>query len=232
MLPLRDVNPTRSLSIMTIILIAINVLVFIYELILGPQLEGFVQSWAIIPYEITHGVDLPPASIQPIYLTLLTAMFLHGGFVHIAGNMLFLWIFGNNIEDAMGSLRFLVFYLLCGLGSGAFHVAFNANSMVPTVGASGAVAGVLGAYLVAFPRARVSTLVPLFVFFTVITLPAVVVLGFWFVIQLLSGMESLRMVQGGGVAWWAHVGGFVLGMFLLPIFQRPPERRRFYATER
>jgi len=220
MLPLRDVNPTRHFPLMTVILITINVLVFIYELILGPQLEGFVQSWAIIPYEITHGVDLPPASIQPIYLTLITAMFLHGGFVHIAGNMLFLWIFGNNIEDAMGSLRFLVFYLLCGLAAAFAQIAVGPNSDVPNIGASGAIAGVLGAYLLLFPRAEVQTLVFLGFFVRLVRLPALLFLGLWFVLQLFSGVAGLGMEATGGVAWFAHIGGFIAGIVLINLFRR------------
>jgi len=220
MLPLRDVNPTRNFPIMTIILIAINVLVFIYELILGPQVEGFVQSWAIIPYEITHGVDLPPASIQPIYLTLLTAMFLHGGIVHIAGNMLFLWIFGNNIEDAMGSLRFLVFYLLCGLAAAFAQIAVGPNSEIPNIGASGAIAGVLGAYLLLFPHAEVQTLVFLGFFVRLVRLPALLFLGLWFVLQLFSGVAGLGMEATGGVAWFAHIGGFIAGLVLINLFRR------------
>jgi len=220
MLPLRDVNPTRHFPIMTVILIAINVLVFIYELILGPQVEGFVQSWAIIPYEITHGVDLPPASIQPIYLTLITAMFLHGGFVHIAGNMLFLWIFGNNIEDAMGSLRFLVFYLLCGLAAAFAQIAVDPNSQIPNIGASGAIAGVLGAYLLLFPGAEIQTLVFLGFFVRLVRLPALLFLGLWFVLQLFSGVAGLGMEAMGGVAWFAHIGGFIAGIVLINIFRR------------
>jgi len=220
MLPLRDVNPTRHFPLMTVILITINVLVFIYEFILGPQLEGFVQSWAIIPYEITHGVDLPPASIQPIYLTLITAMFLHGGFVHIAGNMLFLWIFGNNIEDAMGSLRFLVFYLLCGLAAAFAQIAVGPNSDVPNIGASGAIAGVLGAYLLLFPRAEVQTLVFLGFFVRLVRLPALLFLGLWFVLQLFSGVAGLGMEATGGVAWFAHIGGFIAGIVLINLFRR------------
>jgi membrane associated rhomboid family serine protease len=220
MLPLRDVNPTRNFPIMTIILIAINVLVFIYELVLGPQLEGFVQSWATIPYEITHGVDLPPASIQPIYLTLITAMFLHSGFVHIAGNMLYLWILGNNIEDVMGPLRFLVFYLLCGLAAAFAQIAVGPNSEIPNIGASGAIAGVLGAYLLLFPRAEVETLVFLGFFVRLVRLPALLLLGFWFVLQLFSGVAGLGMEAAGGVAWFAHIGGFIAGLVLINLFRR------------
>lgn len=220
MLPLRDVNPTRTFPLVTIALIAVNVLVFIYELILGPQLEGFVQSWAIIPYEITHGVDLPPASIQPIYLTLITAMFLHGGIVHIAGNMLFLWIFGNNIEDAMGSLRFIVFYLLCGLVAAFAQIAVGPNSDIPNIGASGAIAGVLGAYLLLFPRAEVQTLVFLGFFVRLVRLSALLFLGLWFVLQLFSGVAGLGMEATGGVAWFAHIGGFIAGIVLINIFRR------------
>jgi membrane associated rhomboid family serine protease len=173
------------------------------------------------------------ATLRPyaflILRTFVTCMFLHAGLMHLLGNLLYLWIFGDNVEDRLGHVRFLLFYLLCGVGASVAHIAFNPNSPVPVVGASGAIAGVLGAYLLAFPRASVDTLVVLGIFITILRLPAFIVLGFWFVLQYLGGLQSMRMANmAGGVAWWAHVGGFVLGMLLLPIFQKPQEKRREY----
>ncbi|HID87697.1 MAG TPA: rhomboid family intramembrane serine protease [Anaerolineae bacterium] len=222
MIPLRDVNPTRTFPAVTVLVIAANVLVFLYELILPSEqaLARFVSSLGVIPYEIVHNVDLPPPSLQPIYLTLFTAMFLHGGPIHIIGNMLYLWIFGNNVEDVMGSLRFMVFYLLCGLGASATQIAVGPNSRIPNIGASGAIAGVLGAYILLFPRARVDTLLILGYVIRIIQLPAILVLGFWFVIQLFSGIVSLGMPQAGGVAWFAHIGGFAAGALLVHVFRR------------
>jgi membrane associated rhomboid family serine protease len=222
MIPLRDVNPTRTFPTVTILIIAANVLVFLYELILpsGQALTRFVSSAGMIPYEIVHGVDLPPSSLQPIYLTLLTSMWIHAGPVHIIGNMLYLWIFGNNVEDTMGSLRFLVFYLLCGLGASVAQIAVEPNSPIPTIGASGAIAGVLGAYLLLFPGARVDTLLILGYVIRIIRLPAILVLGFWIVIQLFSGVASLGMSRAGGVAWFAHIGGFTTGALLVHLMRR------------
>lgn len=222
MIPLRDINPTRTFPVVTVLIIAANVLVFLYELILpsNQALTRFVSSVGVVPYEIVHGVDLPPPSLQPIYLTLFTAMFLHAGPIHIIGNMLYLWIFGNNVEDAMGALRFFVFYLLCGLGASAAQIAVGPNSRIPNIGASGAIAGVLGAYILLFPRARVDTLLILGYIIRIIRLPAILVLGFWIVIQLFSGVASLGMPQAGGVAWFAHIGGFAAGALLVNVFRR------------
>jgi membrane associated rhomboid family serine protease len=225
-LPLKDVNPTERFPVVTVALIAINALVYLYEMSLGPHLEAFITSWGAIPYEITHAVDIvgpdPEASIYHTptpathYATLLSSMFIHGGFFHLFGNMLYLWIFGNNIEDLLGPIKFLVFYLLCGLLASLTHIVMQPGSTIPTVGASGAVSGVLGAYLLVYPRARVLTLVFLVVFVRMIVLPAGVLLVFWFIMNAMSGFASLGM-RGAGVAWFAHVGGFLAGMALLKI---------------
>jgi len=156
----------------------------------------------------------------------LSFMFLHGGFVHLIGNMWYLWIFGDNVEDRLGRVKFIIFYLICGIGSAIVHVYFNSQSEVPCVGASGAIAGVLGAYMVTFPRARVLVLIPLFIVWQTIELPAIIVLGFWFLIQFFSGTASISSTHGGGVAWWAHIGGFVLGVILIKLF---PKSRRQYS---
>ena len=246
LIPIRDDNPTRSRSVVTLTLIAANVLCFVLEpgrgVGDGCGLMAFLFKWGVVPREIVTGHaltgHLPVIAggrqacsgvlLQPKspYLSLVTSMFLHGGFLHIAGNMLFLWIFGNNIEDTLGKARFIVFYLLVGVIAGLAHVYANAGSIVPTIGASGAIAGLLGAYIVLFPRARVTTLVPLFVFISFVRIPAVAFLGIWFVFQLMTGQT--QQAGGAGVAWMAHVGGFVAGMILIIVFgglqrrDRPP----------
>ncbi len=235
-LPIKDINPTVRFPYMTIALIFANVLVFLYELILGPHLGRFVAAYGATPYELTHGVDLigrigrigvihekgPPL----LHLTVLTSMFMHGGFFHIAGNMLYLWIFGNNIEDLLGPVKFLFFYLTCGLLAAAIHTAVQPNSILPTIGASGAVAGVLGAYLIAFPRARVLSVVFIFFFIRLIELPASVILFFWFILQAFSGAASLGSgASQGGVAWFAHIGGFISGIALIKILAGNTLRR-------
>jgi len=237
MIPFRDRNPSGAFPYVTIALIVINVIVFTRELGQdGRQLQAFVDTHGLRPAQVSDLARGSPRAADravTILLPLLTAMFLHAGWLHLIGNMWYLWIFGDNVEDRLGHFRYLVFYVLCGLGAAVVHVAFNPESQVPTVGASGAIAGVLGAYLVAFPRAEVETLVPLPFFLPlVISLPAVVVLGLWFVLQLFSGMAATTMVQTGGVAWWAHIGGFALGALLLFVFQKPPERRRVYGYRR
>ncbi|HEX2948304.1 MAG TPA: rhomboid family intramembrane serine protease [Armatimonadota bacterium] len=225
MLPFRDYNPSRTFPLVTISLIALNVLVFLYMLTLQAQgdqvLLRFVQRAAVIPLEYTTGHDIPPESIHPIYLTVFTAMFMHAGFLHLAGNMLYLWIFGNNIEDIMGHGRFLIFYLLCGVIATATHIASDPTSPLPSLGASGAIAGVLGAYLVKFPRAQVDTCV-FFIFITVIRLPAIIVLAGWFILQLFQGVAALSTGAShqGGTAFWAHIGGFIAGMIFVNLFQK------------
>lgn len=235
MLPLTDDNRgRRSTPIVTWVLIGINVLVFLYELLLNDQqFNEFVRNFGVIPREISNGEG---------YLTLLTSMFLHGGWLHVGGNMLFLWVFGDNIEDVMGHARYLVFYLLTGLGASAAQILVNPDSMVPTIGASGAISGVLAAYIVSFPHGRIMTLITLGIFITSVMLPAWVMIGYWIVLQVIQGSLSLGVsADTGGVAWFAHIGGFAAGLALVFLFRRPdhlerqrearsrpdPERRQF-----
>jgi membrane associated rhomboid family serine protease len=224
-----DPPPRRSFPIVTLTLIAINVVVFIYEL-MAPNTEALFRSAGVIPLEFATGRDIPPpAPFNVYYTTLLTSMFLHGGFLHIGSNMLFLWIFGDNVEDRLGHLRYLLFYVLCGLGASAAHIYFNWGSAIPSVGASGAIAGVLGGYFVLFPSASVRTLLFLGPFITMTRVPAIIMIGFWFVTQLLSGVAALGQTeQTAGVAFWAHIGGFVLGIPLVFLL-RQPDRQSAYS---
>jgi membrane associated rhomboid family serine protease len=224
-IPIRDENPSRTFPLVTVLLIAVNAGVFIYQATLGQAGQAWVYRFGAIPWEITHFAELPGLApgLQtgwPNAVTLLSSMFLHGGVFHLAGNMLYLWIFGDNIEGLMGHLRFLFFYLICGLIAAMTYVLFQPNSEVPMIGASGAVSGVLGAYLLRFPGARVHMLVIFFWFIRVIRVPAVLVLGFWFIIQVFNGIGSVRLQEKGGVAWMAHVGGFAAGMLLIYMFSK------------
>jgi membrane associated rhomboid family serine protease len=216
MIPLKDENPTETTPYVTITLLAVNTVIFFYELSHGIGFGRFIFRLGMIPYELTQGVELAPASPIPAALTILSSMFLHGGFFHLGGNMLYLWIFGNNIEDAMGHFRFIIFYLLCGGLAALTHIFVNPLSKVPTVGASGAIAGLLGAYILLYPYAKVRTLIFFFYFIRIISLPAYFVIGFWFIIQLLSGI-----IGGVGVAWFAHIGGFIAGLLLIKLFVHP-----------
>lgn len=214
MLPLRDFIPTRRFPVLTVSIIVVNIIAFGYELLAeaGGTLDQTFYTMGVVPFEVTH--NFGPA----VALSFLTSLFLHGGFMHIAGNMLYLWIFGNNVEDSMGRGRFLVFYLLTGVIASAAQVLASPSSPVPTIGASGAIAGVLGAYIVLFPNARVQTLIFLGYFARMANLPALLVLGFWFVLQLFNGLMAFGVAQAGGVAWFAHVGGFVAGLLLVRLF--------------
>ncbi len=233
LLPIGDDNQGRlSTPFVVYIIVAINVLVFLLQLSGGDE---FTSAYAVVPYEITHGVDLVQAvripnvgvipqapGPTPIFLTIFTSMFMHGGFMHIAGNMLYLWIFGDNIEDNFGHLKFLIFYLVCGVAASFSQILVDPNSMIPSLGASGAIAGVLGAYLIMFPRNRVRVLT-LTLILTTFELPAVVVLGFWIVLQVISQYTAFANTQlsQGGVAYMAHIGGFVAGVILTFLFRRP-----------
>jgi len=222
MIPLRDDNPTRLFAWVTVTLIATNTGAFLYELLLRSQgeLQAFIHSWGVVPYFVVrHSQDLR------VLLTLLTAMFLHGGFLHLIGNMLYLWIFGNNVEDTLGAFRFALFYIACGLVGNLVQTAISPNSRVAIVGASGAIAGVLGAYLLLFPQAQIYTLLTLGYVIRIVKLPAVAVLGFWIVVQFMSGLASLGVVQAGGVAWFAHIGGFLTGLALAYPFRGRRMRR-------
>ncbi len=214
MIPLRSSERVYSRTVVTGILIAINVVVFLYQDTLSyDRLNQFVYNWGIVPDDL-H------------LISLLTSMFLHGGWLHLLGNMLFLWVFGRNLEDLIGGGRFLVFYLVCGLAAAVVQVVASPNVRVPTIGASGAIAGVMGAYLIKFPRSQIDTLVLLFIFFTRVAIPAPFYLLFWFGMQFLNGFESIgdRNYTGGGVAYFAHVGGFIAGILLIRLF---PSRQRW-----
>lgn len=256
MIPLRDYRHGSSFPVITVAIIGINILVFLYQFslsntpatestrhwvsawqragceiprALGSQLlsrfsvisaeDEFTFRFGVVPCEITRGVDLPPLVPFTVWLTLLTAMFMHAGFWHILGNMWYLWIFGDNVEDVFGRFGYVLFYLLSGLAAAFAQILTNPNTVIPMVGASGAISGVLGAYMVLFPYGRVLTLVPLFPFFVrLIELPAIILLGFWFILQFLGGISS--PVEGGGVAYWAHAGGFVTGALLALLVKR------------
>lgn len=224
MFPINDNNPTRITPFVTYALIAINILVFINELSLTqPQLEQFFHLYAVVPRELTANLNgIPVNQPVPEPLTLITSQFLHGGFAHLFGNMLFLWIFGNNIEDQLGHVKYLIFYLACGILAALSQWFFSTQSGIPALGASGAIAGVLGAYILRFPRARVRTLLFLGPFITFPDIPAIFFLGIWFLQQTLYGVASLNVestigMENGGVAYWAHIGGFVFGAILGPL---------------
>ncbi|HJO39166.1 MAG: rhomboid family intramembrane serine protease [Vicinamibacterales bacterium] len=212
MIPLRDVIPSRTTPFVTMLLIALNALVFAYQVSLGPGAqEAFIRFFGLIP-----------ASFQ--VATLVTSMFLHGGWLHFLSNMLYLWIFGDNVEDRIGHGRYLVFYLMCGIAAALVQAWSAPNSAIPMVGASGAIAGVMGAYFVLFPRSRVLTLIPLIIVWDVIELPTIYFLGIWFLMQLVAGLGSLTPT-GGGIAFWAHVAGFVAGGASIFFFRRPERQR-------
>jgi hypothetical protein len=218
MIPLRDKNQSKTTPFINYLLIGSCVMVFLHELSLGESQEAFFRRFAVLPSAVALGVA-GQAPILPAFLPLVTSMFLHGGWLHLLGNMVYLYIFGDNVEDRLGHGRYLCFYLLCGIGSAAAQVWSNPGSEIPLLGASGAIAGVLGAYIILFPHARILTMIPLVILFPIIEVPAFVFLGFWFVLQFIQAYLSRGMEDaGGGVAWWAHAGGFVAGVALLPCF--------------
>ena len=231
MFPYKDENPTERPAVITVAIIIANVLAFILVQGAGSdgQLARSVCDFGLIPGEILQtakpgsGIELAPGmvclvDVAPKFWTVLTSMFMHGGWLHLIGNMLFLWVFGNNIEDAMGHGKFLIFYLLCGTAAAAAQTFVSPQSLIPMVGASGAISGVLGAYLLLYPRVRVHTLILLPIYITTVALPAWVMLGYWILLQVLSGLVSLNELEKGGVAFFAHVGGFVAGFLLVRAF--------------
>ncbi len=227
MLPLWDEIPTRKIPFITIIIIIINCLVYYYQIFMVVDPNYFIYSYGLIPYEITKGIAISPSGPPSVYTTILSSMFMHGSFFHLFGNMLYLWIFGNNVEDYLGKLRFILFYLLSGFFAALGQILISPNSMIPMIGASGAVAGVLGAYFILFPRARITTLIFFGFFIRLVKLPAIFVLGLWIIFQLFYGLSELSATGGGGgVAWFAHIGGFIGGIILINIFK--PRKRNYY----
>jgi membrane associated rhomboid family serine protease len=228
MLPLHDRNPSRRKPVVNIILIVLNILMFLYELSLGQQLEGYLMSSAFVPGRLFDGGAITAGEWVPGLSSALLSMFLHGGWGHLLGNMLFLWIFGDNIEDRLGHFKYLYFYVFSGFAATFAHALMSPQSMIPAIGASGAISGVLGAYLFLHPRARIVTLVWFLFFIRLVEIPAIIYLPLWFLMQAFSGVASLgaRTVEdAGGVAWFAHIGGFVAGPLLLLLFggfRRPP----------
>ncbi len=222
MIPLRDDNPTKIIPVMTVGLIVLNVLVFLYQISLGPGgAEVFIYQFGAIPAVVFGSQSLPVELVAiPASFSIFTSMFLHGGFMHLIGNMLYLWIFGNNIEDAMGHGRFILFYLLTGVAASMAHFLTDLTSEIPTIGASGAISGILGAYILLYPRAQVLVLIFLGFFIRVMYIPAGFALGFYFVIQIFQGTLAFGQ-GGGGVAWFAHIGGFIAGLLLVGLFKQP-----------
>jgi membrane associated rhomboid family serine protease len=216
MIPLSDENPSRTAPVVTVAIIVLCVLAFIWELRFGPRLDEALVAFGFTPASFTSGVPLNKVGL-PVWATIFTAMFLHAGWLHIGGNMLFLWIFGNNIEDAMGHLRFTLFYLVSGVAAALAMVLLDPHSNTPMIGASGAISGVLAAYMLLYPRARVHTLLTLGFFFYMARLRAVWVVGIWFAIQLVTA--ALTPPSEPGTAWWAHVGGFAAGLILTPLLK-------------
>jgi membrane associated rhomboid family serine protease len=220
MIPIRDAIRSKNFPMVNTFIIVVNVLVFVWQLFQGPRLEEALYFFGIVPLRYSNPeIASQFTSIQQV-LPFFTSMFLHGGFLHILGNMWFLYIFGDNVEDRLGHIRYLIFYLLCGVVAGLAHLLTNWNSKIPTIGASGAISGVMGAYLLLYPRARILTLIPIFFFFQFFELPAFIFLGYWFLIQLLSAGLSPRNI--GGIAFWAHIGGFVSGLIAVKLFDAIP----------
>lgn len=222
MIPLHDDNPTTVRPVVVVVVIALCILVFLWQVTLPDRVAwAATLGYGAIPAVIFGHAQLPPAlEAVPPLATLVTSMFLHGGWLHIIGNMLYLWVFGNNVEDSMGHARFVAFYLACGVIAAGAHALQDPQSVVPMIGASGAISGVLGAYLLLYPRARILVLIWLGIFVTTVRVPALVVLGFWIVLQVIQLSVATVAGDPGGVAWMAHIGGFIAGMVLLPVFKK------------
>ncbi|MBW1896215.1 MAG: rhomboid family intramembrane serine protease, partial [Deltaproteobacteria bacterium] len=220
MIPIRDAIRSQTYPVVNLSIIAVNVVLFLVELGQGDGLHQFTYVYGLVPARYTVSQISEYFSTGQQALSFLSFMFLHGGLFHLIGNMWFLFIFGDNVEDRLGHIRYLIFYLLCGLASGLSHLVLNLNSNIPTIGASGAIAGVMGAYFILHPHAKILTLIPVFVFFHFVHLPAYLFLGIWFLFQFLSAAGT--SAQSGGVAWWAHIGGFVFGIVFLKLFELIP----------
>ncbi len=219
MFPLRDNIPSRSICIITILLIILNLYIYYQEILLSDALlTKIIKRYGLIPARLTAITAQGSLDFSP-YVTLISNLFLHGGWMHVLGNMWYMWVFADNVEDWLGHFRFIIFYLACGVIANITHIVLDPSSTIPTIGASGAVSGILGAYLVLYPKAKVKTLVPIFVFLSIFEIPAVIFLGLWFIFQLFSGTAALHS-SGSNIAWWAHIGGFIGGMILIRFFRR------------
>ena len=216
MLPLYDNIPSSRKPVVTWTILGINVAVYLMQVLTGSGQEVWAWKYGLVPYELSGGAEITPELASPPVFNVFFSMFLHGDFMHLGSNMLYLWIFGDNVEDRLGHVRFVLFYVLCGIAATLVFVWTRPDLQVPLVGASGAIAGVLGAYMVSFPRARVATLIFFGFFIRIVHIPALVVLGFWFLLQILSGLPTVgSQEQAGGIAFMAHTGGFVAGMLLI-----------------
>ena len=224
MIPIRDELPTRKFPFITVFLISLNVFLFLFEMVQGQGLDLFLKQGGLIP-AVLWGQETISGSFLHPWLTLLSSMFLHGNILHLGSNMLYLWIFGNNVEDFLGHFQYLIFYLLSGISSGFIHALIFSSSTIPTIGASGAIAGVMGGYLVLFPEARIVVMLIFGFFITFVKVKAMVVLGLWILLQLFSGLTTLGMTNRGGVAWFAHIGGFLFGALWCKIVSN-----RYYRT--
>ncbi|MFH2137957.1 MAG: rhomboid family intramembrane serine protease [Candidatus Omnitrophota bacterium] len=227
MIPLRDSTPSRHFPVVTLCFIILNLYVFIKGIFLGPSIAGVIHRFAVIPVNYSQLSWRHPDDLFGKSIPLLSALFLHGGWLHLIGNMWYLWIFGDNVEDRLGHFRFFIFYIVCGICGNLAHIAMNIHSNIPAIGASGCIAGVLGAYFLMFPRAKILTLLPIFVVWTVVEIRAFFFLGVWFIIQFLSGFllaSSSKEVQS--IAWWAHIGGFIAGIILTVLFTSGKKRKK------
>lgn len=217
MFPLKDRAPTKRFPFVNLLFICFNIAIFIYEIKMGPMLNDFVTKNAIIPYKIIHPNILNIIDIKKIIFPFIISMFLHGGWIHLIGNIWYLWIFGDNIEDRLGHFKYFLFYFFCGLIASLIHIIFNPNSQIPCIGASGAIAGVLGAYLIMLPKTKIVTIIPIFMFLKIVELPAFLILFLWFAIQFLNGTTTIVASNTSGIAHWAHIGGFLTGLFVISI---------------
>ncbi len=218
MIPLKDINPSSRTPVITITIVLVCILVFLFEIYTGKALPILIRMFGVVPFEITHGVDIPPPDPLTPYGNLIAHQYFHGGFFHILGNMLFLWIFGDNVEDRFGNLKFFLFYTLCGVSAAMIQVLAYPNSTLPLIGASGAISGVLGAYMLLFPNARIVTLIFLGFIIDIVAIRAYIWIIIWFFFQFLNAMVSAGTASVGGVAWFAHIGGFLTGIFLTLLF--------------
>jgi membrane associated rhomboid family serine protease len=223
MFPLKDTIRSSTFPIVNVIIIVLNILIFLYEFALGRHMEEFIRQFGLTPVRFYWGLQY---NLREAIVPIFTSMFLHGGWIHVLGNMWFLYIFGDNVEDRVGHVSYIFFYLLCGVGAALSQTLLFPNSRIPMVGASGAIAGILGAYFMLYPSARILTLVPIFIFIQLMEVPAVIFLLFWFLFQFIQG--SMMPQATGGVAWWAHIGGFLVGLVLILFFKKPEQKKQFY----